>query len=55
MIAHFGQFFDNYKRSQVCLATFSHNYGYAFMYFGKNGLGYILDDFFTILSGHPVA
>jgi hypothetical protein len=52
-MAYFGQFFFvNYRSSSHFLATFSHCCGYA-LNFTKNGLGYVLGDFFTNSSGHP--
>jgi hypothetical protein len=49
-IVYFGQFLKITKLSQI-LAIFSHGKNYEFL-FDKNGLFYILCDFFTNSSGH---
>jgi hypothetical protein len=48
----FGQFFEDYKISPIYWATFFNGKSYAYN-LTKNGLGYILGDFFTSSSGHP--
>jgi hypothetical protein len=52
VIYYFGQLIENYKNSPQCGTTFLT--ARILQYFGqKNGLGYILGDFFTNSSGHP--
>jgi hypothetical protein len=52
LIANFGKWFENYKSSAHLWGTFSHGTSYVLI-LTKNGLGYILGDFFTNSSGHP--
>jgi hypothetical protein len=51
-IVYFEQFFVNCKSSPQFWATLSHSLGYALI-LAKNGLGYILGEFFSNSSGHP--
>jgi hypothetical protein len=46
---YFGQFLEKYNSGYTFLAIFSLVEGH----FDKNGLGYILGDFFSNTSGHP--
>jgi hypothetical protein len=46
-----GSFLANYKSSPIMWATFLSGKRYEFIS-KKNGLGYILGDFFTNSSGH---
>jgi hypothetical protein len=51
-IANFGKWFEKYKSSAHLRGTFSPWYQLC-IHFEKNGLGYILGDFFINSSGHP--
>jgi hypothetical protein len=53
-IVYFGQFCEYYKSSPNFMATFFHGKSYKLIW-TKNGLGYILCDFFTNASGHPAS
>jgi hypothetical protein len=48
-----GSFFENYRNSTNNWATFF-RYESCVLIFTRNGMGYILGDFFTNVSGHPV-
>jgi hypothetical protein len=52
VIICFGQFFLNFRTSPHFLLLFPPKYILC-INFDKNGLGYILGDFFTNSSGHP--
>jgi hypothetical protein len=49
----FGQYFENHKSNPNFCAYFSEEEIISVLLLRKNGLGYILGDFFTNSSGHP--
>jgi hypothetical protein len=53
---YFGQFIENFKSYPNYWASIFHDtrYVHTYLTFTKNELGYILGDFFTNSSGHPV-
>jgi hypothetical protein len=52
VIVYIGQFFESYKSSTTCWATFCYGKS-CILFWTKTGLGYTLGDFFTNSSGHP--
>jgi hypothetical protein len=49
---YYGKFCKTYRSSTIIRATYFHGKRYV-LNFRKNGLGYILVDFFIKASGHP--